>query len=116
MSFLQRINVAKQYVEAFVSYSTRSDSFYQSRKSAYWLLSLIQRTFPESGCSISFKEILDHPFIPIRSKFFALRNEFEFLSRIEVAVSVLLVLPLASGRVWSTWLVFLFFGWQNEWE
>ena len=104
MSIFQRIAVALRYVDALRSYAKNSNSFYQERKSVYWILSRLKQTFRKPGFPFSFKAIFDHPFIPIRSKLFTIKTEFMSLCDIEDVTNMFLAFP-----TWLTWLVFYIF-------
>merc|ERR1712187_655856 len=79
-------------------------SFYQERKSVYWILSRLKQTFRKPGFPFSFKAVFDHPFIPIRAKLFTIKTEFMSLCDIEGVINVFLAFP-----TWLTWLVFYIF-------
>jgi len=104
VSVFQRVAVALRYVDALRSYAKDSNSFYQERKSVYWILSRLKQTFRKPGFPFSFKAVFDHPFIPIRSKLFTIKTEFMSLCDIEGVINVFLAFP-----TWLTWLVFYIF-------
>ena len=101
MSIFQKINFALRYVDALQSYAENSNSFYQERKSVYWLLSRLKQTFRKPGFPFSFKPIFDHPFISISSKLFTLKNKNLCLYVIQGVINMFLAFPK-----WLTWLVF----------